>query len=96
MLARISYLAVGPFGLRRFGPTLLRIADELTDPEDPRFIGWPIPDRNPSLEAADISILVLEQRKIVRTYAHLKKWLGAAAAASHQYRNNWGFSPVLA
>lgn len=95
LLARSAILASPQFGLAHLGEQFLVVANELTDPKTPQFIGWPLPYKNPTLEAADLGAAVL-RTQFSRSLPHLRHWLGRAAASEHQYDNNWGFASAIA
>lgn len=98
LLARGSILAREAWS-KDYTPMRLAVSlvDTLTNPIDPRFLGWPLPDRNPSLEAADIAITLLEGMAYIQEpLSYLPKWLEVAAHADHVYGNNWQFAPILA
>ena len=61
----------------------------------PFFIGWPIPGRNPTLEAADIAITVMALRELGLPLGNTCTWLARAAHDAHNYHNNWQFAPIL-
>jgi Uncharacterized protein conserved in bacteria (DUF2264) len=95
LLARGGILARAPWrdGARR----VLSLADALTDPDDPRFVGWPWPGQNPTLEVADLAITLLHApADQVPELHHLPRWLEEAADVGHRYENNWQLAPIFA